>query len=70
MLLHLILGSAAVLGVAFACGLVLLIVGIQRGDHGKRLTGRPAGLAEILARRMLTGSRGYHPRDDAEDGPR
>lgn len=70
MLLYLILGSVAVLGATFAGGLVLVIVGIQRGDHGKRLTGRPVGRTEVLARRILTGSRGYNPRDNAEDGPR
>lgn len=46
MLLHFILGSAAFLGAIFAVGLVLAIVGIQRGDRGKRLTGRPVGHAE------------------------
>ncbi len=70
MLLHLILGSAAVLGTAFVGGLVMVIVGIQRGDHGKRLTGRPVGRSEVLARCMLTGSRGCDPRDDPGDGPR
>ena len=58
MVLHLILGSAAVLGAVFTAGLLLIIVGIQRGDHGKRLTGRPAGPIEAFARRLLTGSRG------------
>jgi hypothetical protein len=58
MVLHLILGSAAILGAVFTVGLVLVIVGIQRGDHGKRLTGRPAGPIEAFTRRLLTGSRG------------
>jgi hypothetical protein len=58
MLLHLILGSAALIGVIFTVGLALAIVGIQRGDRGKRLTGRPAGCSEAFARWMLTGSRG------------
>jgi hypothetical protein len=68
MLLHLILGSAVLLAITFAAVLLLATIGIQRGDHGKRLTGRPVGCTEVLARRMLTGSRGCDPRDDAKDG--
>ena len=48
-----------------AAGLLLAIVGIQRGDHGKRLTGRPVGPSEAFARRMLTGSRGCDSHDGA-----
>ena len=70
MLLQLILGSAALLAGIFSAGLVLTIVGIRRGDHGKRLTGQPAGRTEAFARRMLTGSLGCTPRHDAEDGDR
>jgi hypothetical protein len=58
MLLHLVLGSAALLGAVFTIGLAVAIIGIQRGDRGKRLTGRPAGCSEAFARWMLTGSRG------------
>ena len=58
MMLHLILGSAALLAGLFTGGLLLAIVGIRRGDHGKRLYGNPDGPAEAFARRMLTGSRG------------
>jgi hypothetical protein len=68
MLLHLILGSAALMAGMFTGGLLLAIVGIQRGDHGKRLTCQPVGRTEAFARRMLTGSRGCNPRDDAGDG--
>ena len=63
-MLHLILGSVLVLGGLFAGGLLLAVIGIQRGDHGKRLTGRPAGLSETFARRLLTGSRGCEAPDD------
>jgi hypothetical protein len=70
MLLHLILGTTALLTAAFTVGLLLAIVGIQRGDHGKRLTGRPVGCTEAFARRMLTGSRGCGQHDDAKGGPR
>jgi hypothetical protein len=59
MALHLFLGAVLVLGGIFAVGLALAITGIQRGDHGKRLTGRPDGASEIFARWLLTGSRGY-----------
>jgi hypothetical protein len=70
MLLYLILGSAALTALAF-CGLLLVaVIGIQRGDHGKRLTGRPGSRSEAFARRMLTGSRGCDPRNDTEDGRR
>ena len=53
---------------AFTVGLAVVIIGIHRSEHGKRLTGRPDGLSEALARRLLVGSRGCDPRDDAEDG--
>jgi hypothetical protein len=55
-MLHLILGAVVLLGGLFAAGLLMAVIGIQRGDHGKRLTGRPAGCAEAFARWMLTGS--------------
>jgi hypothetical protein len=45
----------------------LLVLGIRRGDRGKRLTGEPGSGAEVLARRMLTGSRGCASRDNAKD---
>jgi hypothetical protein len=67
MLVHLILGSVVLLAAMFTVGLLLAIVGIQRGDHGKRLTGRPAGPSEAFARWMLTGSRGCdNPSDQGE----
>jgi hypothetical protein len=68
MMLHLILGSAALMGGLFAGGLLLAIVGIRRGDHGKRLYGTPAGLPETFARRLLTGSRGCAADSDEEAG--
>jgi hypothetical protein len=64
----LIVGSVALMGGAFAVGLLMIIVGIRRGDRGKRLTGRPGSNCEAFARRLLTGSRGYEiPRDAGED---
>ena len=69
MLLHLILGSAALLAAVFTVGLLLAIIGIQRGDHGKRLTGRPDGLIEAFARRLLTGSRGCDPATTRRTAP-
>ena len=65
MLVNLILGSVALMGGAFAGGLLLVILGIRRGDHGKRLTGRPGSNSEAFARRVLTGSRGYDSTSDA-----
>jgi hypothetical protein len=67
-MLHLILGSAAALAGLFTIGLAVMIIGIQRGDRGKRLTGRPEGLAEAFTRRLLTGSRGCDDRADRWDG--
>ena len=65
---NLILGSVALIGGTFALGLLVIIVGIHRGDRGKRLTGRPDSNCEAFARRLLTGSRGYElPRDTGED---
>ena len=65
MLVNLILGSVALMGGAFAGGLLLVILGIRRGDHGKRLTGRPGSNSEAFARRVLTSSRGYDSTSDA-----
>ena len=70
MLLHLILGSVVVMACLFIVGLLLAVIGIQRGDHGKRLTGRPDGLSETFARRLLIGSRGCDPRDRTRGGAR
>ena len=44
MLVNLILGSVALMGGAFAGGLLLVIIGIRRGDHCKRLTGHPGSI--------------------------
>jgi len=64
---NLILGSVTLVGGAFVVGLLMIIVGIRRGDRGKRLTGRPDSNCEAFARRLLTGSRGYElPRDAGE----
>jgi len=65
-MLHLILCSAVLLAV----GLAVVIIGIHRSEHGKRLTGRPGGLSESIARRLLVGTRGCDPRDHAEGGRR
>jgi hypothetical protein len=66
---NLILGLVALMGGALVVGLLLMIiVGIHRGDRGRRLTGRPGSNCEAFARRLLTGSRGYElPRDAGED---
>ncbi len=64
---NLILGSVTLVGGAFVAGLLMIIVGIRRGDRGKRLTGGPDSNCEAFARRLLTGSRGYElPRDAGE----
>lgn len=65
-MLHIILGSAALLAGLFVGGLLLVVIGIRRGDRGKRLYGKPADLTEAFARRMLTGSRGCDDSDEAE----
>jgi hypothetical protein len=68
MMTYLILSSVAFIGGAYAAGLLVVILGIRRGDHGKRLTGRTAGNSEAFARRLLTGSRGYGSADDTGEG--
>ena len=68
MLVILILGSAALIGTALTGGLLLIVIGIHRGDQGKRLTGRPGSNSEAVARRLLTGSRGYSTSHDAGEG--
>jgi hypothetical protein len=65
-MLHLILCSAILVAAVFIVGLTLIITGIHRSEHGQRLTGRPDGLSETLARRLLVGSRGCSR--DEEDG--
>ena len=67
-MLHFILGLVILLAGASACLFIVLVLGIRRGDNGKRLTGQPGSCAEVLARRVLTSSRGCGARDDAEDG--
>jgi hypothetical protein len=67
MLVNLILGSVALIGGAFAGGVLLVSLGIRRGDHGRRLTGHPGSNSEAFARRLLTGSRGYDSISDAEE---
>ena len=69
-MLHLILCSTVLVAAALTVGLAVVIIGIHRSEHGKRLTGRPDGLSETIARRLLVGSRGCDPRDDAKDGRR
>lgn len=67
-MLHLILCSAILVAATFIVGLAVIITGIHRSEHGKRLTARPDGLSETLARRLLVGSRGCGSPEDAEDG--
>jgi hypothetical protein len=65
---YLILASVIFMSGASAGSLLVVIIGIHRGDHGKRLTSPTGSNSEALARRMLTGSRGYDfPGDAGED---
>ena len=68
MFLHLVLSAVAFLAGASATVMALLILGVRRGDRGKRLTGQPRGRSEMLSQRMLTGSRGCNSCDHAEKG--
>ena len=68
MFLHVILGVVALLTGASTTVLALLILGVRRGDRGKRLTGQPRGRSEMLSQRVLTGSRGCHSRDHTGEG--
>ena len=68
MLINLILGSVALIGTAFAGGVLVVIIGIRRGDHCKRLTGRPGSTSEAFARQLLAGSRGYDSPHDTGEG--
>ncbi len=68
MLINLILGSVALLSTVFAGGLLAVIIGIRRGDHCKRLTGRPGSASEAFARQLLAGSRGYDSPHDMGEG--
>jgi hypothetical protein len=64
----LILSSVAFMAGAVAAGLLVVVIGIHRSDHGKHLTGWPASNSEAFARRLLTGSRGYGPGDNTGEG--
>lgn len=68
-MLHLILCSTVIVAGFLTTGLAVVIIGIHRSEHGKRLTSRPDGLSETIARRLLVGSRGCQT-SDTEDGPR
>jgi hypothetical protein len=68
MLISLILGSVALMSAVFAGGLLVIIVGIRRGDRCKRLTGQPGSTSEMFARQLLSGSRGYDSPRDAGKG--
>ncbi len=68
MFLLVILGAVALLAGASATVLALLVLGVRRGDRGKRLTSQPGSRSEMLSQRMLTGSRGCDSRDHAEEG--
>jgi len=69
-MLHLILCSAVLVAGFLTVGLAVVIIGIHSSEHGKRLTARLDGLSEAIARRLLVGSRGCDPRDDAKEGRR
>jgi hypothetical protein len=68
MFLHLILGAVSLLAGVSSTVMTLLILGVRRGDRAKHLTGQPGSRTEMLAQRVLTGSRGCDPRDHAEEG--
>lgn len=68
MVAYLILASVIFMSGASAASLLVVIIGIRRGDHGKRLTGSAASNSEAFARRLLTGSRGCDFPDDAGEG--
>jgi hypothetical protein len=68
MLANLILGSVALMGTVFAGALLVIIIGIRRGDRCKRLTGRPCSTSETFARQLLAGSRGYDSPNDTGEG--
>ena len=63
-MLHLVLCSIVLVAGFLTTGLAVVIIGIHRSEHGKRLTSRPDGLSESIARRLLVGSRGCRPRDE------
>jgi hypothetical protein len=65
---YLILASVVFISGASAGILLAVIIGIHRGDYGKRLTGPAASNSEAFARRLLTGSRGYDLPDDVGEG--
>jgi hypothetical protein len=68
-MLHLILCAVLLIAATAIVALAVVIVGIHRSERGKRLTGRPDGLSETIARRLLVGSRGCQS-GNAEDGRR
>lgn len=55
----LILAGTGLLAVALLALFVAIVIGIQRGDHGRRghLFNTPASHADALTRRLLVGVR-------------
>ena len=68
MVAYIILASVVFMGGASAGSLLVVIIVIRRGDHGKRLTSRPASSSEAFVRRLLTGSRGYGSAGNTGEG--
>ena len=59
MLLHLILGSVALMAGMFAGGFFIVVIGIRRSERGRRLHGGSGDATESFARRLLIRSRGF-----------
>jgi hypothetical protein len=51
-MVHLILCSTVLVAGFLTVCLAVVIIGIHSSEHGKRLTGRPDGLSEAIARRL------------------
>ena len=56
-MLHLIFCSAVLVAAFLTVGLAVVIIGIHRSEHGKRLTSRPDGLSEAIARAGCSSAR-------------
>jgi hypothetical protein len=63
---YIILAASPTIFLGFVAFVVLIAVGVRKGDS-KRLTGKPKNSLEELARRVLTGSRGFDSDDEIGD---
>jgi hypothetical protein len=64
---YVILAACPVILLGAIAFLVMIVIGVRKGDRGERLTGEPGNAVEALARRVLTGSRDFDSHDEGTE---